>query len=180
MYLKKNGNKKIEILISYSDLEKKDLSITTFMSSNIKRRMIIMDYCKKIVGSSFKYDKIIIDYFFESSLNVFIVIVNLKPFTIKKHNIHKHFEIATFLLAKFQSFETLCSFCNTINIKTNSSLLLFNNNYYLRVKIYRIIDYRNLIFLLKEFIITYQLNKNISENAKLLISKNAIETCKDL
>lgn len=87
-------------------------------------------------------------------------------------------KINTSFLVKFKDFNTLCAFCNFLNISITSNLFYYNGFYYLSLQIHKISDFKKVFICLKEFTKDYKLNYFANENADLIVKNNAIEFCK--
>ena len=182
MQIIKINKRKVEILLTLQDLSKRKLSQDDFLSCPIEHNEIlidILDYLK--INSLFnpKRPKIIIDCYSIPKIKSFIISIYIPPISIYKTNNTK-LKFHSHLIAHFNSFKDLCSFCNATRFKCNSDLFFLNNTYYLHIKVNSIKTYHKAILYLLEFSNKIRKNIFINENAKLLIKDNAIELCKKL
>jgi len=182
MLIKKISENKLEIFIDVNDLEENKVSISDFMSSSSQRYRLLLGILKvanKESGFHFKNYSVILESFSIQSLKTFIITITKIPHRIHKSK-YKKLKMNTFFLAAFENFEALSTFCNSINISLVSSLFLYNNLYYLNIKIKNFNEFKTIHYNLKEFSINYRINFFISENANLIIKHNAIGVCKNL
>lgn len=172
MLIKEIDKEKFEIIITIKDLNKYHISIYDFLSSPT---FSITKLLKSNFGSVYKNIKL--DIIYISNINIFIVRFTNLFYTISKKQF-KNLKLNTHFLVKFKNFEMLCYYCNSTSSNFTSSLYLYNNSYYLNIKIKNIFEYRYFYFTLKEFTKDYKINYFLNENAKIIIKKNAIEVCR--
>lgn len=180
MHIKKINNNKFEIFICIKDLEENKITVQEFMSSSINRYIFLFNIIKisnKEIGFCFKNCKMILESFFIPNIQSFIVTISKTPYKIHKNKYHK-LNINTCVLAKFKNFDTICAFCNSLNLNTMSSLFYYNNFFYLSLKIKHISDFNKVLFCLKEFTRDYKYNFFVNENANLIVKNDAIQFCK--
>ena len=191
MQIKKINNNRLEVLIDIEDLRKNNISWNTFMSTFIEKQniyaYILNNACRRL-GFGINNCKIKVDSFAIISKRIFVLVITKIPKRIYKNKKYKN---NTFFIAKFNSFKNLSAFCNSISLNTNlntgfntnsdinSSLYYYKNNYYLKIKIIHMHDYKKIFFTLKEFSEYIFSKYMVNEDADLIIKKNAIEFCKN-
>lgn len=187
MQIEKINENKLKIIINVEDLNKKNISLQTFMTNSIKDENFlfgILDLAKEEIDFKFKGKKLSIQAFAIPSKILFVLIIT----TIEKankdiklsHSSYKKLTLSTSILCEFNCFEEFCMFCNSIgkNFNIKSSLFLLDNKYYLHITFNNIKDIKLIISFLYEFSSNVFINKTISENAKILIKANALEMSK--
>ena len=178
MQIKKINNNILEVLINIEDLNKNNISWNNFMSTSIKKQDLytyILNNAYKTFGFKIDNCKIKVDSFAIISKRIFVLVITRIP---KYICIDKKYKNNTFFIAKFKNFNNLAAFCSIINPIVNSSLYYYKRNYYLKINILHMHDFKKVFFNLKEFADDILPKFLINENAELIINKNAIEICK--
>lgn len=181
MRIQKINENKLEVLITEQDLEGRNIKLQDFMACQIQSQNFftnILDFANKKLGFKYNNCKILVESFSIPSLKSFIITIATVP---RKIHIDKNtkLKIHCYFVAKFYSFQNLCSFCNAIDINSEASLYYLYNTYYLNLKINHINKYRKIILILKEFADDFKIQGFINENSNLIIKNNAIQICKE-
>lgn len=189
MQIEKINENKLEVIINIEDLNRKNISLQSFMSNSTQNDDLlfeILNLAKDKVGFNLKNCEIIVESFSIPSKSSFILVVTRIP----KQNefiklapiatLYKSLSLATSVLCSFDNFEDFCMFCKSINRKViiQSSLFLLNNTYYLYIKFKRIKDVKPIVSSVLEFASAFFFNKFLDKNAKLLIRNCALEKSK--
>ncbi len=204
MRIEKLNDNKIRIFLNLEDLKEKNIDLHTFMSNSLETQDLFLDMLSMAeteVGFKTHNYKLIIEALASSDGNFILTITRMKPegqsvpnITIPKPKVKRQSITPNKAVSiyKFNSFDEFCEFCNYINTSSlskyinklkNSSLILYNENYYL------IFNNLNLnIANLKIF--TYSLSefasrtkneelfeRKLKEHGKIIIAKNVISTC---
>lgn len=183
MQIEKINENKLKVIINVEDLNKRNISLQTFMTNSTKNKNLIFKILD-LEKINFKFKKFHIETFAIPSKLLFILIITVIPNknnNIKlSHVFYRKLTLSTFALCEFNCFEDFCMFCNSINKKNNvqSTLFLLDNKYYLHITFNKIKDIKFILSILYEFSSNVFINKTISENAKILIKSNALEMSK--
>lgn len=187
MQIEKINENQLEVTLNLEDLKKNNISLHSFMCNSIKSQNLffeILDFANKEIGFTLKNYEIIIEAFSIPTKNYFILLITRIPkknyLRISKKKYRK-FNISKSFWIKFNFFEDLCMFCNSIesNLQAVSSLYLLNNNYFLHIKFINIRDYIKFILNAHEFSnCLFNNNFILDENAESIIKNCAIETSK--
>ena len=151
MQIQKIDNNKIEVFINMEDLNRNNISLNNFMSTFIEKQDLyfyILNLACKKSGFSLDNCKIKVDSFAILSKRIFVLIITRIPRLIY---INKIFKNSTFFIVRFKNFNTLTSFCNSINSNINSTLYYYKKSYYLKIDILYMRDFKRIFFILKEF-----------------------------
>lgn len=189
MQIEKINENKLEIILNIEDLNKNDISLQSFMSNSVKNQNLlfeILNFANEEIGFSYQNYEIIVESFLVPSKNSFILIITRVPEPTQctylhiSHKKYKRLKLSSSVICSFNSFEDFCMFCNSIIINKDlkSSLFLLNNTYYLQINFKRIKDIKHITSSLLEFTYDIFFNKNISENAQILIKDSALELSK--
>lgn len=181
MQIKKIDENKLEILITEQDLEKTSLSPQDFMACKLQNETFflqILNFASKKLGFSFNNCEILVESFSIPSLKSFIIDITTLPRRLHI-NRNKKFKMHCYFVAKFYSFQNLCTFCNAIGLNNSASLYHLNNAYYLNIKIRHIREFQKILLNLEEFADDFRTENFINENSSLIIKDNAIKICKD-
>lgn len=183
MQIEKINENKLKVIINIEDLNKKNISLQTFMTNSIKNKNSLFKILN-LEKEKIKAKDFYIESFAIPSKLLFILIITVIPNksnNIKlSHTLYKKLTLSTFALCEFNCFEDFCMFCNSIgkNFNIKSSLFLLDNTYYLHITFNKIKDIKFILSILYEFSSNVFINKTISENAKILIKANALEMSK--
>ena len=201
MRIEKLNENKIRIFLSTDDLKAKNIDIHTLMSNSIESQDLFIDMlnlAETQVGFQTKNYKLIIEALASSDGNFVFTITRVKP----EGNTHsmskpklKRISVATnkqLSIYKFNSFDDFCEFCNYLNTSSfakllnklkNSSLFLFNGDYYLVLRNLRLnlTDFKRFSYMITEFGRRVKdeglLESKLNERGKNIIKKDAINTC---
>lgn len=201
MKFEKVNNDKIKITLSHDDLEANDIDYHSFMSDSSETRSLflsVLDKAERDYGFSTDNYQLKVETIALENGTFILTITRSRGaseppkkrlrVSRKKPNISSQS-----LIYRFNNFEDLCSFSNSlpkyilldlkIITKTNT-LYLYNNKYYLvfdRINI----DYPDLKVLyssITEFATYIQFSNvfvaKMKESGKLIINNNALATCK--
>ncbi len=186
MQIEKINKNKLEVIINIEDLEENHISIQSFMSEAIEHQSLfleILNFANKQVGFNLKNCEIIVEAFSVPSKNSFILIITRLPnsyalylskMKYRKLQLNKSFWF------KFDTFETLCAFCNLFpkNLEVISSLYLLEDNYFVHLNFSHLKDLIKVMLIGSEFSdCIYNNEYFIDENAKVIIKNYAIQTC---
>ena len=201
MRIEKLNENKIRIFLSTDDLKAKNIDIHTLMSNSIESQDLFIDMlslAESQVGFQTKNYKLLIEALASSDGNFVFTITRVQP----ENNIHslskpraRRLSIATnkqLSIYRFNNFEDYCEFCNYLNASffakllnrlKNSTLVLFNNNYYLILRNLKLSlnDLKKFSYMITEFAKRVKdeelLESKLNERGKVIIKKDAINTC---
>lgn len=202
MRIEKLNENKIRIFLNLEDLQEKNIDLHTFMSNSVESQDLFLDMLNQAeteVGFKTHNHKLVIEALASSDGNFILTITKLKPESplganvVKPKTKRKAVTLNKSLsIYKFNNFDEFCEFCNYINTETanryvnklkSSSLVLYQNNYYLiltNLKL-NISDLKSFSCTISEFASRIKneelLERKIKEYGKVIIPKNAISTC---
>lgn len=200
MKIEKIAENKIRIIFNREDFKDKDIDLNLFMSKAAKSQnllLMILDKAQKEVNFNTDGCKLLIEGFLSDNDTFIFTITKFldtsNKITGKKLIIKRklNYTISSTIMYKFNDFEEFCLFCNIINysnlnnkekILSNSTLYLYNNEYYLIIHKVNINDKNSKILYnrISEFSnqIKYSINfeNKLKEHGKVIINKNAIYT----
>lgn len=206
MRIEKLNENKIRIFLNLEDLQAKNIDLHEFMSSSLESQDLFLDCLSKAeteVGFKTHNYKLIIEALASSDGNFVLTITRVKPDVllssnsnanlpkpkVKRQSIAPNKLVSIFM---FHSFDEFCDFCNYINTGSlskyvnklkGSSLVLYKNNYYLifnNLKL-SVADLKCFFYTISEFAKRVKneelLERKLKEYGKIIIPKNAINTC---
>ena len=200
MRIEKLNDNKIRIFLNNEDLKENNINIHDFMSNSLESQNFFIDMlnlAETQVGFKTKNYKLIIEALASSDGNFVFTItrtkseekaqsLKLKP---KRQIITPNKQLSIY---KFKTFEDFCEFCSFINNSSfsqyinklkNSGLVLFKDEYYLIIHNLKlnVNDLRNFSCAISEFASTMKnediFERKLLEHGKVIIAKNAINTC---
>ena len=201
MKFEKVNNDKIKITLSHADLEANDIDYHSFMSDSNETRSLflsVLDKAEKDYGfSTDNYQLKVETIALENGTFVLTITRSRATNDPQKKRLRvsrKKTNISSqSLIYKFNSFDDLCSFSNSLQtylfldlkiIAKSNTLYLYNNKYYLVFDKINI-DYPDLKILyssITEFATYIQFSDvfvaKMKESGKIIIKNNALATCK--
>ena len=200
MRIEKLNDNKIRIFLNNQDLKEKNINIHDFMSNSLESQTFFVDMlnlAEAQVGFKTKNYKLIIEALASSDGNFIFTITRTKseeksqPLKLKpKRQLIAPNKLLS--IYNFKTFDDFCEFCRFINNSSlgqyinkfkNSGLVLFKDEYYLIIHNLKlnVNDLRSFSFVISEFATTmkneYLLERKLLEHGKVIIAKNAINTC---
>ena len=204
MRIEKLNENKIRIFLNLEDLKEKNIDLHDFMSNSLETQDFFFDLLNKAeseVGFNTNNYKLMIEALASSDGNFVFTITRTIPeslaqtrSTVQKLKVKRRTAIPNKLLSiySFDSFDEFCEFCNYINSSMlnnyiaklkNSSLVLFENRYYLilcNLKL-NVLELKNFFWTISEFATRVKnedlLERKLREYGKIIFSKDAIVTC---
>ena len=202
MRIEKLNENKIRVFLNLEDLKEKNIDLHTFMSNSIESQDLFLDMLNKAeaeIGFNTQNHKLMIEALASADGCFILTITKIKSDkmpSIKSGMLktRRQAVIPSKLLsiAKFNTFDDFCEFCNYIsnsNLSTcidnfkRSSLILFDKKYYLILNNLKLkIPYlKNFSCIVSEFATPVKnevlLERRLREYGKVIIPKNAIYTC---
>ena len=151
MKIEKITDNKIRIILSLDDLKAKNIDLHSFMSNSIESQSLFTDMlneAEKAVGFYAKDSKVLIEALASSEGLFIFTITKVEEDIPKRRNIRTRRKVAAAnykkTIYKFESFDEFCTFCTYINTSSvnildnlakNTSLYLYNKNYYLIISV---------------------------------------------
>ena len=201
MRIEKLNENKIRIFLSTDDLKAKNIDIHTLMSNSIESQDLFIDMlslAESQVGFQTKNYKLLIEALASSDGNFVFTITRVQPentvHSLSKPRVRR-LSVATnkqLSIYRFNNFEDYCEFCNYLNTSffskflnrlKNSTLFLFNNDYYLILRNLKLSlnDFKRFSYMITEFAKRVKdeelLESKLNERGKVIIKKDAINTC---
>lgn len=202
MKIEKLNEDKIRITLNLEDLKDKDIDFHSFMSNSIESQELFLDMLDKAeeeVGFVTDDYKIMIEAIAMSNGNFILTVTRIVPEKEnKKRNSKVHIKRkcptlnSKKTIYSFASFDDFCNFCSNLTnsvlenlnlISKNQLLYLYNNKYYLVLdclsdNMQNLNSFANFISEFGHFINSSELfERKLLEYGKIIIEKNAIETC---
>lgn len=199
MHIEKLNENKIRIFLNTDDLKAKNIDVHTLMSNSIESQDLFIDMlnlAEAQVGFKTNNYKLVIEALASSEGNFIFTITRIKPDAssgikpkVKRQSVTPNKLLSIY---KFSSFDNFCEFCKFINTSTlnklinklnNSKLISFNGQYYLILRNLKlgITDLKSFTYMISEFALCIKdeelQERKIQEYGKVIIPKNAINTC---
>lgn len=202
MRIEKLNENKIRIFLNLEDLREKNIDLHTFMSNSIESQDLFLDMLNKAeaeIGFNTQNHKLMIEALASADGCFILTITKIKSdkmSTVKSGmpKIKRQAVIPNKILsiARFNTFDDFCEFCNYfsnsklgtyIDTFKKSSLILFNNKYYLilnNLKL-KMPDLKKFSCIVSEFATPVKneilLERKLREYGKFIIPRDAIYTC---
>lgn len=201
MRIEKLNENKIRIFLNLQDLKEKNIDLHTFMSNSVENQDLFLDMLSQAeeeVGFKTKNYRLIIEALASSDGCFVLTITREKPDIVKqKIKQPKVKRKSTFLntslsIYMFNTFDEFCEFCtyinsshlsNSLNKLKNTSLVLFQNKYYLVLNSIKLTtsELKNFTYTISEFAEPTKnevlFERKLREYGSVIIGKNAILTC---
>lgn len=202
MHIEKLNENKIRIFFDIEDLIEKNIDLHTFMSNSMETQDLFLDMLDKAeteLGFNTKDYKLVIEALASSDGNFIITVTRVLPNDIStkktKKTVKTKIKSVTpnkqSSVVAFNTFDDFCSFCTYVNNSTcfpisqlkSSSLILYNDRYYLVINNLKlsIKDFKLLYSTLTEFSSTVKgealFERKIKEYGKIIFKKDAINEC---
>ena len=201
MRIEKLTENKIRFILNMDDLKEKNIDFHSFMSNSIESQDLFLDMLEQAeteIGFKTENYKLMIEALATSDGNFILTVTRISDEPVKKKSNKKDVKIKRknvipdkmLSIYKFNTFDDFCEFCTYISrvlpltykkIK-NSSLYLYNSEYYLVLTNMRITiaDFKIFCNAITEFAV-YTLNpvlmeRKLVEYGKLVMENHAIST----
>lgn len=199
MRIEQLNENKIRIFLNLEDLKGKNIDLHTFMSNSVESQDLFFDMLNKAENElGFKTDnyKLLIETLASLEGGFIFTITRISPelnsntFNLKNNvrNIKPNKKLSIF---KFNNFDDFCEFCNCVNNLfynyidkfSETSLVLYKNNYYLIFNNLDLSspDLKSFSSILLEFAFKMKnedlLELKLKEYGKIIIPNNSILTC---
>lgn len=204
MRIEKLNENKIRIFFDLEDLIEKNIDLHTFMSNSMETQDLFLDMLDKAeaeLGFNTKNYKLVIEALASSDGNFIITVTRVLPASNNNSTKKSKKTVKTKIKAvtpnkqssitAFSSFDDFCDFCTYVKANSTfpiqslklSSLISFNNNYYLVINNLKLAvnDFKLLYSTLTEFGSSVKsetlFERKLKEYGKVIFKKDAINEC---
>lgn len=197
MKIEKLNEDKIRITLNIEDLKSKNIDFHSFMSNPIENQSLfieMLDVAEKEVGFKTENYRISIEAIAMSNGSFIFTVTRIMEQNLqdkKQVHIKRKETKSNFLIYEFMEFEDFCEFCKCYDksvireekeLSKNNSLYMYNEKYYLVVKVLNIESKVLKIFnsMIIEFARTVQKSSlaegKLKEYGKIIMKTNALKT----
>lgn len=204
MRIEKLNENKIRIFLNTEDLHENNIDLHDFMSNSLESQDLFLTMLNKAeseVGFKTHNYKLIIEALASSDGNFILTITRIKPEPnqnskspslipkTKRKIVQPNKQLSIYLFNTFDEFCDFCNYINTSNLSNSiskfktSSLVLFNDKYYLILNNLKLSvpELKSFSYLISEFGTAVKneglLERKLKEYGNVIIPKNAITTC---